>query len=60
LRPLKNIIENQLLGTIIAPLLTENYCSMYFDFSHFDLDSLKTLYERENEELQTRLLNGAL
>lgn len=33
---------------------------MDFDFSHHDVDSLKTLYKRENEELETRLLNGAL
>ena len=25
-----------------------------------DFDSLRTLYEKENEELKTRLLNGAL
>ncbi len=33
---------------------------MNFDLSHHDLESLKTLYEKENEELKTRLLNGAL
>ena len=33
---------------------------MNFDLSHHDLDSLRTLYERENQELRTKLLNGAL
>ena len=33
---------------------------MYFDFYHHDLESLKVLYEKENEELKKRLLNGAL
>ena len=33
---------------------------MEFDFSHHDLESLKTLYEKESEELRTRLLSGAL
>ena len=33
---------------------------MDFDFSHYDLDSLKILYARENEELKARLLKGAL
>lgn len=33
---------------------------MDFDFSHHDLESLKTLYQKENEELKSRLLNGAL
>ena len=32
---------------------------MNFDFSHHDLDSLKVLFEKENEELKARLLNGA-
>jgi len=31
-----------------------------FDFYHHDLDSLKALYKRENEELKSKLLNGAL
>lgn len=33
---------------------------MNLDLSHHDPDSLKALYERENEELKARLLNGAL
>lgn len=33
---------------------------MDFDFSHHDLDSLKILYAKENEELKAMLLNGAL
>ena len=33
---------------------------MNFDFYHHDLDSLKALYKRENEELKSKLLNGAL
>ena len=33
---------------------------MNFDLSHHDLDSLRALYERENQELRTKLLNGAL
>jgi hypothetical protein len=33
---------------------------MNFDLSHFDLESLRTLYEKENEDLKAKLLNGAL
>jgi hypothetical protein len=32
---------------------------MNFNLSDYDVDSLRTLYERENENLKTQLLNGA-
>jgi hypothetical protein len=55
-----NAVENQHVGTIFAGIGSHKATRMNHQLSDLDLETLKSMYEKEQAELTSKLLSGAL